>query len=156
MNASKVATRQERARKLRADGATYREIETRLGLSYSTVRRYLDPEFAERMRVASRDAKRRRRGRCRVCGAETSYNGDGKAVSDLCQKHAAQEAGLRRRGKGRHQLRLYAFLTQPRRYTAIRIHLGISSAQLSVMLNRELRGGRIRRLSRGVYVRGDA
>lgn len=56
----------------------------RYGISATSVRRILEPEFAERMRIETREAKRRRTGTCERCGAETRYGGGKQAVSRLC------------------------------------------------------------------------
>ncbi len=52
---------------------------------YQRRRRAEDPEYAERSRELSRQAKQRRRGICEVCGAETKYNGIGiNGASRIC------------------------------------------------------------------------
>lgn len=43
----------DRARQLRAEGLTYREIGTRLGVAWSTARRWSNPQYAEEDRIAS-------------------------------------------------------------------------------------------------------
>ena len=99
----------------------------------------------------SREAKRKRTGTCRVCGAETRYAGrPGEPVSELCPTHAAEESGRRRIGKGETQVRLLAFLSEPRRYSEIRAEFG---AATPMAIHRLLGHGLIERVSRGVYVR---
>lgn len=86
-------TLQEQARELYVPGIVgYKQVAKLLGVSQTTVRRWLDPEMAERNRVSSREAKRRRSGTCRRCGGETRYSGNaGKGVSDLCEACAHEE-----------------------------------------------------------------
>ena len=76
----------ERARALYLSGHGYRPVARLLGISPSSVRRYVDSDYAERNRRQSREAKRRRTGICRECGGVTLYNGrkKGTAVSTLC------------------------------------------------------------------------
>lgn len=62
------------AQTLRDSGLSYREIGERAGVVPSTVRRWLNPEAAERNRQASREAKRRRRQPCEDCGGPKSYD----------------------------------------------------------------------------------
>jgi len=67
------------------DGNGYRKTARIVGCSPTSVRRVIDPEYAERSRVGSRATKRRRTGTCRECGGETRYSGKhGEAVSNLC------------------------------------------------------------------------
>lgn len=56
-------------------------------------RRRLDPEYAQRSREQSLDAKRRRKGICTVCGGETRYNGHTVVgTSEVCGKcHRARQ-----------------------------------------------------------------
>jgi len=53
----------------------YKKVGERLGMSTTTIRRWLDPDFNERILRLSREAKRRRRGICEDCGGETRYAG---------------------------------------------------------------------------------
>lgn len=99
----------------------------------------------------SREAKRRRTGTCRVCGAVTRYAGKpGKPVSELCPEHAARENGERQRGTGALQLRILDYLSEPRRYSEIRAEMGVD---IGMSLHRLLRYGKVERVKRGVYVR---
>ena len=50
-------------------------VARQLGISPTSVRRYVNPTYATRMRHLSNEAKRRRTGICRECGGETRYNG---------------------------------------------------------------------------------
>lgn len=61
-----------------------KRVASQFGVSKTTARRIVDPDYNERNRRASREAKRRRTGVCRECGGVTRYNGHGRAVSDLC------------------------------------------------------------------------
>ncbi len=65
---------------------TYRHVAERLGISQSRVVHVMMSRTAyERHKAASREAKRRRTGRCRVCGGPTRYNGKhGKGASEVC------------------------------------------------------------------------
>ncbi len=115
----------------------------------------------ERQLESSREAKRRRRGVCLDCGAETRYaggsNAEGTAVALRCVACAARRNGERLRGQGRHQraLRELLGLRGPLRRSAIGPALGISDDHVSVLLTSELRRGAIRRLERGVYALAD-
>lgn len=60
---------------LHAAGVAIRAIATALDLSYSTVYRWLNQEYAGRRRRLSREAKRRRTGVCARCGAVARYAG---------------------------------------------------------------------------------
>ncbi len=52
---------------------------------YQRRRRAEDPAYAERSREQSRLAKQRRRGKCKICGGETRYNGvSSKGASHIC------------------------------------------------------------------------
>jgi len=73
------------ARRLYQDGLTRVEIASRLSVALTTVYRWVDPVYAERIRRQSREAKRRRTGTCEDCGAETRYNGHAEnGASHLC------------------------------------------------------------------------
>jgi transposase len=79
-------TRQHaRARSLRERGVPHREIAARLGVSRTTVARWLNPAYAERDRQRSREAKRRRRRPCERCGCPLSYERQ-DGVCRLCQR----------------------------------------------------------------------
>jgi len=61
------------------------QIAKLLGVSRTTVLRWVNSEYAEQERVRSREAKRRRTGTCALCGGVTRYAGHGKVVSDTCE-----------------------------------------------------------------------
>ena len=68
-------TAQEQAVDLRQHGHTLQSVADRLGVSVSTIMRWTKPpEFAEKQRRQSREAKQRRRGTCAECGKATSYD----------------------------------------------------------------------------------
>jgi DNA-binding CsgD family transcriptional regulator len=73
---------EEQAATLRAEGQTYHEIANALGVSTTTVYSWLNPEYAERQRRSSREAKRRRQiARCRDCGSPLAYD---RQENDRC------------------------------------------------------------------------
>lgn len=104
-------------------------------------------------RRLSREAKRRRRGTCEICGAETRYGGKGPpGVSPLCGPCGRRKSGETRRGNGPIQQQLRELIAGGvDRYGDLRDRLGISSQHASVALNREVKAGRVRRVSRGRY-----
>lgn len=112
------------------------------------------PEALERNRVASREAKRRRRGVCVDCGAETRYAGkNGNAISMRCQACGPKyHARMHLEGHGSVVERLYALLaTRPHRFSEIRDALGLSNEHTSMRLRRSIALGRIVRVRYGVY-----
>jgi hypothetical protein len=75
----------QRAKELRAEGYGWNRISRTMGIPHTTLMRWLCPEIADRQRAAAREAKRRRTGTCRGCGATTRYNGHaGIAISEWC------------------------------------------------------------------------
>lgn len=72
------------ALELRAQGYGYKRIGRALGVSPSTVRRWVLPGAREANLLASREAKRRRTGTCVDCGGVTRYNGHGRESSERC------------------------------------------------------------------------
>lgn len=80
------------ARKLRGS-MTISEIARHFSVSRSTVNRWIYPGLAEKGRILSREAKRRRTGTCLDCGAVTKYNGHEHGVSPRCPTCAAIERG---------------------------------------------------------------
>jgi len=75
----------EQARALYVPGVRgYVSVAKRLGVSTSTVRRWLNPEAADRDRAASRAYKAGRRGVCVDCGGETRYGGQKASGPDGC------------------------------------------------------------------------
>lgn len=77
---------QEQARALYVPGVFgINRVSRKLGVPRSTIRRWVNPQFAERSRVLSRNYKRTLRGTCSECGGETGYNGhDQQQVSTIC------------------------------------------------------------------------
>lgn len=67
-------TDRERVAKLRAEGLGYIEIERLTGVKESTARRWCDPDYAERARRSSREAKQKRKHICPDCGAEIRFD----------------------------------------------------------------------------------
>jgi hypothetical protein len=151
VSVSAATERRQRAADLRAQGLSLRQIGLEMGVTTTTVLRWLDPGYAERSRRLSRASKERNRGTCEDCGAPTNAcRGPGKA-SRRCLRCSARHSGERRRGTGSNQQQLYAFLTEPRRYSEIRDHLNISDGHAGVLLHRELGAGRIVRAGYGLY-----
>lgn len=153
-------TREERIaqiRPLREQGLTYREIAEQLGISVTYARRILNPCY-DTAQTMSREAKRRRTGQCVDCGATTRYGGQAKTrtVSTRCVPCAqARIRAARRalRGTGPTQQKALIYLSQPRTYSELRDHLGITSGHTSFLLHKLLEYGLIERVSRGVYQR---
>ena len=72
------------AQRLRNEGLAYREIAKRVGVSFSTAHRWLNPDYAERQRKISREAKKRRQIKdCIDCGAKLAYD---RQHNDRCQR----------------------------------------------------------------------
>lgn len=85
-----------RAKELRAEGMTYGKIAAKVGSSYATVYRWLNPDYIEKQRQASREWKARNkkhcakydkeykeshRGECSQCGGEMDRYYDGGVCS---------------------------------------------------------------------------
>src|SRR5438105_2732040 len=78
---------QELARKRYVPGVrSFKAVAEELGVSTTTVQRWVKPELTERMKLSSAQAKRRRTGTCEKCGAPTRYGGQKTpgAVSRFC------------------------------------------------------------------------
>lgn len=86
----------EQAVRLEALGLSLPLIADRVGVSKSTIYRWLRPGYAERSRKLSNEAKRRRTGVCEDCGAETRYNGHSAEVSARCLRCSAIRVGDRK------------------------------------------------------------
>lgn len=86
--ASRSSSQLERARLLRARGLSRRQVAEQLGVSVTTLARWLDPSYASRERERSREAKRRRRRPCGRCAAPLSYDRSG----GLCRSCQHQDA----------------------------------------------------------------
>lgn len=124
---------------------------------YKRARRADPAKYEHDLRV-SREAKRRRRGRCVDCGAETRYaggsNAAGSAVSLRCPACASIRNGERARGQGWSQRRLHELLAAGRVWTVDELlEQGVASSRpsLSVLLTREVQAGRVVRVGRGRY-----
>jgi len=67
--------RRSKARLLREQGMTYEAIGVALGIGIGTAHRWLNSESAERSRLKSKEAKRRRQARlCQRCGGKLAYD----------------------------------------------------------------------------------
>jgi transposase len=83
---------QAEARRLYVPGVFgYKRVAKKLGVSTSTAARWINPELAERSRLMSNEAKRRRTGICEGCGTTTRYAGHGDGVSRMCVNCANKE-----------------------------------------------------------------
>lgn len=151
-------TTRERVINLRAKGLSYREIATRLDCNLSYVKRCGAPNAYDNNLRDSRDRKREVRGTCEDCGGVTRYSGTkGKRISSLCAGCSAKRTGLALRGTGHVHSEALAFLRQPRTFSELRDHLGVSNGYVSQMLyTRLMRYGLVRRVKRGVYVATEA
>ena len=79
-------TVREQAAQLRDQGLNYREIAERVGVSKTTICRWLNPDIDERSRAACRAVKERYVGECELCGGPTNgCNGPGTAAA-VCRK----------------------------------------------------------------------
>ena len=119
--------------------------------------RNLSPQAYERTLRQSREAKRRRRGTCEDCGAETRYNGTTiNGPSRFCLKCSARRNGEEARGSGPMQSRLHELLevSGELRCAAVARILGITTNYAMVLLLREIEHGRVVRVRRGVYSNG--
>jgi DNA-binding CsgD family transcriptional regulator len=85
------------AHQLRKSGKTYPAIAAELGVSKKTVRRWLNPDEADRDRASSRAMKERYRGECEVCAAPTNGCGGPGKASKLCDVCARQRQHDERR-----------------------------------------------------------
>jgi hypothetical protein len=132
----------------------YKLIAKRVGLSPSTVRRVLRPERAERDRMLSREAKRKRTGSCILCGGLTRYGGGDPPISRYCKTCAGRIGGhANRASNGYVYDALMALLAErgPLHMVEIRDGLGITTGHACSLLHRHRNYGTIVRLRRGVY-----
>lgn len=130
----------------------YRQLARKYGVPPVTAFRIISPQYAEKERISARDAKWRRRGTCKDCGAETRYNGHGRGVSDLCSPCANKRSGAERRGQGSTVSAILALLAgRPRRRSEIRDALGITNGHTGQALHRLCAYGFVYRPKRGVY-----
>lgn len=156
----KVSEMADKARQIYVPGVFgYRRVAKELGVSEGSVRRAVDPAFAERHRIASRDRKRALRGTCHRCGQETRYGGK-KLSGNLgvsiycaaCNAVISAERAKTMRGHGSTVGRIIALLeNHPARYSEIRDTCEISNQRLGGALDRLLKYGLIERPSRGLY-----
>jgi DNA-binding MarR family transcriptional regulator len=126
-----------------------------LGISETTVRRVLKPpEWYERQKRLSREAKHRRTGECVDCGGQTRYSGKGsQPVSTRCPQCAARIKALSWRGTGPKNSEALRFLREngPSRMHEIRDELGVTTVRTFNILHRLMDYGLVVRVSRGVY-----
>ncbi len=159
---SLLTEKKQDALALRQQGAGYGLIARTLGVSRTTARRLVDPACAERMRVTSREAKRRVAGTCEECGARTHYHGGpGIRVSRLCSDCGSDLGGRlereRMRGKGPVELAALAYIGDgERRFMEIARALGITKGHMGVLAHRMVRYGILERPRRGVYRKASA
>lgn len=115
--------RVETARRLREDeGLTQKETAQRLGVAESTIRRWLDSEYAERQRQRSREAKRRRRvARCADCDALLAYDRQDNERCWICRTEV--EYGAERR-------EILAYWEQGLTVPEIAVRMGLSETQV--------------------------
>jgi biotin operon repressor len=100
----------------------------------------------------SREAKRRVRGTCVDCGAETKYDGHGRRAALRCSVCAHRKSGETQRGTGRTQARILALLANgPMRFGEIQEALGTYSGFVANHVHRLRKYGLIVRLERGLY-----
>lgn len=110
-----------------------REIATELGVSTTTVARWLDPSRAQRMRERSREAKLARRVPCERCGRPLGY----QRAAGVCRRCSTADAHARIDRVGA----LYAAgLDAP----AIAREVRLAEGYVSILLTRLARDGRIR------------
>jgi transposase len=131
-----VSSRDEpiaRARSRREQGALLREIADELGVSTTTVARWLDPAQARRMRERSREAKLARRVPCERCGRPLGYQRTGGVCRGcvLGDAHARMDRVAALYGKG---------LEAPE----IAREVGLAEGYVAILLTRLARAGRIR------------
>lgn len=142
--------RREQIRGLLAKGLSRREAAAHLGLSYTHVKKLVSRGTSyETTLRSSREAKRRRTGRC-TCGAVTRYNGSG--VSTSCLTCANRRTCEQLKGSGFRERALMAALESgPLRFSEIATRLKISDGHVGVLTARMLNHGLIARPSRGLY-----
>lgn len=134
------------------------ELSALFGVSHSTVRRIVDPEFAQRDRALSAAAKRRRRGVCERCGGETRYAGNGTTANgcarlcEACGKETAKERAEPRLLTGGIQRKvLEAMAAGVTNWTELREIAGLNIGRMSVVVDRLLKHDAVRRVARGTY-----
>ena len=128
-----------RARSRRAQGALLREIAGELGVSSTTVARWVDSDQARRDRERSRQAKLARRVPCERCGRPLGY----QRPAGICRQCAIDDAHARID-------RVAVLYDEGLDPTQIAQHVGLAETYVSLLITRLARSGRIRlrRLSR--------
>lgn len=147
-------------RQLAAGVITQREAAARLGIAVRTLQRSLHPDLAERDRAFARAYKRRQRGTCTRCGAETRYNGQTvNGPSEFCipcGKDVQRERMAEIRGTGPFQKQILDLLaSRPHGYMEIVRELDTYKGKVSATLDKLLRYGIVYRPKRGVYALSD-
>jgi hypothetical protein len=146
---------ERRARELYVPGVFgMKRVARELGISTSSVRRYVRPDRKQRDLMLSREAKRKRRGVCVDCGAVTLYNGRTVAGPSLrCHSCAAKITGQAKVGTGPVISKALELLEGgPMRWIELQHALGISKGHMAQLSHTMLRHGLVSRPSRGVYV----
>ena len=96
------ASKITKARKLRAQGLTYREIGERLGMTLSTIKRWLNPTYAASQRAANRRSFRKHQ-EARAEGNRRWRLSNPEAVKRHRRTHREKHAGRVARGEREHQ-----------------------------------------------------
>ena len=122
-----------RARSRRARGALMRDIAAELGVSTTTIARWLDPTQAERMRERSRQAKLARRVPCQRCGQPLGY----QRTEGICRPCSIGDAHARID-------RVAALYGDGLDLPDIARRVGLAETYVSILLARLARDGRIR------------
>ena len=129
-----------RARSRRAQGALLREIAAELGVSTTTVARWLDPARAQQMRERSREAKLARRVPCERCGRPIGY----RRAAGVCRQCSTADAHTRIDRVG-------AFYAAGLDAPGIAREVGLAEGYVSILLTRLARdqpGVRLRHVPR--------
>lgn len=136
----------------------YKQVAQELGVSHTTVRRWVNPETNRRHLQMARDAKRRRRGTCERCGAETRYGGHKRHPGGVsrycvpCGEFLSGERGRALRGTGPVQRKTLELLAErPHRFMEICRALGKPKGAIGPHLDRLMRYGLVVRPKRGLY-----
>ena len=122
-----------RARSRRAQGALLREIAGELGVSSTTVARWVDSDQARRDRERSRQAKLARRVPCERCGRRLGY----QRPAGICRQCAIDDAHARID-------RVAVLYDEGLDPTQIAQHVGLAETYVSLLITRLARSGRIR------------
>ena len=122
-----------RARSRREQGALLREIAEEMGVSTTTVARWLDPAQARRMRERSREAKLARRVPCERCGRPLGY----QRTAGICRGCVLDAAHAR-------MDRVAALYREGLEAPEIAGAVGLAEGYVSILLTRLARARRIR------------